>query len=405
MNIKKIIAKNSSQALARISAELGPDAAIISSQRVAAGIEYTVSVSDDSGVEPGSALNGKTGFSAAAPAAAAANRNRGQAGQNSGTAPQMVWSQDADILALQQELGSMRSMLEGQLKAQAWKDLRRENRSSNYALSLLHAIDFEPAIAERFARTIAPDDDRDLQRQILRMAIKSEIKTAAPPASGVVILVGPPGAGKTTAIAKLAAQYVQKGCRDDIALVTTDNARIAAQDQLRAYGRILQVPVHSAANMEEAITTLKVIERKDLVIVDTGGLSCHDEAGFMEIQQLCEALPSAQLMLTLPAEKAQSTLRDIVSGWSRLPLNGIVLTRLDEVVAIGCVLSILQKYALPLTWCSTGPNVPQDLEVADAGKIARRAIKRAEELVGPEVDAVPLSRPPMNTGKLISTVV
>ncbi len=404
MNIKKFVAKNSAEALAQINAELGPDAAILSTQRVEGGIEYSVALGLD--------------MTAAAPAPRAPDAPRPRArrdadddtdarGQKNGTGPRVVWSQDADILALQRELGSMRSMLEDQMKAQAWKALRRESRSANYALSLLHAMDFEPAIAERYAASVAIDDAREVQRQVLRMAIKADIKTAPPPARGVVVFAGPPGAGKTTAIAKLAAQHVQRGRRDNIALVTTDTARIAAQDQLRAYGRILQVPVYSAATIEEAVTTLKVVERKDTVLVDTGGLSCDDEGGFLELQQLIEAASAATLVLTLPAEKSQPTLRDMIAKWSRLPLGGVMLTRLDEVLAMGGVLSVLRKYPFPIMWCSTGPNVPDDIEIADAATLARGTMRRAEALAGVEVSDSErgASAPAPARGQLISTVV
>lgn len=375
MNIKKFVAKNSAEALARISAELGPDAAILSSQRVATGIEYTVALG---GVDPAPSADDE-----APPARFSEHTGpTPEDGRKNGAAPQVVWSQDADILALQQELGSVRSMLEGQMKAQAWQELRRENRTSNYALSLLHAMDFEPVVAERYSASLAVDEAREVQRQVLRMAIKNDIKTALPPARGVVIFVGPPGAGKTTTIAKLAARHVLDGRRDKIALLTTDTARIAAQEQLRAYGRILQIPVYSAANIEEAITTLRVQERKELVLVDTGGLAARDESGMLELQQLFEAMPNASMLLTLPAEKSQSTLRDLLLRWSRLPLTGAVLTRLDEVLAMGSVLSVLQQRQLPLVWCSTGPNVPDDIEVADANRLARVALQRAEDLVG-----------------------
>ncbi len=366
MNVKTYRAADSEQAMRMIREAHGPDAVILDCKSVVGGVELVVSWESP-----------EAAIAAGAPASAATPVNR----QNIdvAAAPQLAWSQNDELLDLKRELAAMKSMLTAQLKEHSWQALSAEQPTQRSCHRMLSAMDIEPAIAEQLQSELPSGESDTVQREMLKIMLQRRVPVAPPPAEGAICLLGPQGAGKTTTIAKLAAQRVMLSGRDNIAILSTDCGRVGAQEQLRAYGNILQVPVYSASNADEAARIYRVLQKKALVLVDTAGLSFRDSEGLAELEQLLVAMPGLRCYLTLPADSESYVQSEIIDAYARFSPAGAVISRIDEAMRLGGLISNLIQHRLPAVWCTNGPRVPQNLCGADAGKLVTMAMRMARE--------------------------
>ena len=186
----------------------------------------------------------------------------------------------------------------------------------------------------------------------------------------VVELTGPTGVGKTTTIAKLAAIY--KLYRNkNVGLITTDIYRIAAVSQLKTYAEIMKLPlqvVHSAAEMEAAKEKLS---DKDLVLIDTAGRCQKDEKKMNELREMTAAARPDEVHLVLSAVTGERVLKNVISRFSEVSPDSIILSKIDEAVTCGRVLSIIAQVRKPVSYMTTGQEVPADIEIVQPSAIAR----------------------------------
>lgn len=366
MNVKTYRAQDSEQAMRMIRAAHGPDAVILDCKSVVGGIELVVSWEAGNtlpfGEAAGPADHASGGYSAA---------------PESGSGPRLAWSENAELHQLKQELASVKSLLTGELEQRHYQQLAARQPGQGHAQQLLSAMGVDSALAARLQEQL-PDEGSDaVQREMIKVLLTRQLTVAAPPEQGAICLLGPQGAGKTTTIAKLAAQHVMRHGREDIALLTTDSGRVGAQEQLRAYGRILQVPVHSADSATEAARTLRVLRNKSRVFIDTAGLSFRDQQGLAELEKLVSAMSPDHCYLTLPADAEAYVQSEIIQAYSRFSPAAAVITRIDESLRLGTVLSNLIERNLPVVWCANGPKVPQNLSAGDGAKLVAMAMKMA----------------------------
>jgi flagellar biosynthesis protein FlhF len=419
MQVKRYRAADSQQAMRLVRAAHGPDAVILDCHTVEGGVEVLVSLDEGAEATSGSAPSfaeqarspqqlaqqitrqfgtasakgkEKTALDALLERQQKAKEVSGQAQalsqpkpqnerQNTGggptQAPHIAWSQQDELFTLKQDLASMKSMLMGQLKGHNWQQASFQAPERSGLNDFLSALDIDPALGKRLASEIPAEESDGLQREMLQMLLSKQLPVMTPPRSGAICLVGPQGAGKTTTIAKIAAQYVLTHGRDGIAILTTDVARVGAQEQLRAYGRILQIPVHSAGDLEEAVKTYRILRKKTLVLIDTAGISFRDTQGITELQRLTSAMQDVQVFLTLPADTEAYVQSEIIDAYAGLSPRGAVVTRIDEAMRLGGILSNLIQHRLPVAWCANGPKVPQNLSSADAAKLVNMATRMA----------------------------
>ncbi|MEE2653845.1 flagellar biosynthesis protein FlhF [uncultured Spongiibacter sp.] len=387
MNVKKYRAADSEQAMRMIRAAHGPDAVILDCQSVAGGVELVVSWEGEPSLPTATdadkertALDALRSRREQAESPAPAARQEAVSGASG---PQLAWSQNDELHDLKQELAAMKSMLMSQLKDNNWQQLTAKQPAKKSSHQMLSAMDIDPSIAESLQRELPSDESEAVQREMLKMLLVRQLPISEPPRTGAICLLGPQGAGKTTTIAKLAAQHVMQHGRDDIAILTTDSGRVGAQEQLRAYGRILQIPVHSADSPQEAARTFRVLQKKSVVLIDTAGLSFRDHEGLDELEKLLAGLGGAHCYLTLPADVEAYVQSEIIDAYSRFNLAGVVISRIDEAMRLGGLLSNLIQHRLPAVWCTNGPKVPQNLCVADAGKLVNMAMKMAMSFTPP----------------------
>jgi len=215
----------------------------------------------------------------------------------------------------------------------------------------------------------------ELVREALRDAVESCVPVAPPIAAvpgtrRVVALVGPTGVGKTTTVAKLAANFkLAHGLRPG--LVTVDTYRIAAVEQLRTYAEIIDLPLAVANAPGEMRRAIDELGDVDIVLIDTAGRSPRDEVKIRELADfLAEARPD-EVHLVLSAVAGERSLRAAVERFAVVHADRLILTKLDEADGLGGVLAVLGQADRPVSYLTTGQAVPDDIEPADRARLAR----------------------------------
>ncbi len=287
---------------------------------------------------------------------------------------------DPAVAEMARELKRMRNLLEGQLSGFAWGELARSEPLKAELLRAMFAAGFSPVLARKLIDAMPRGLDFDQGMKWLRAAVTHNLRAVEPGADviergGIIALVGPTGVGKTTTVAKLAARAVLKFGAKNVALLTTDSYRIGAHEQLRIYGRILNVPVHAVKDEAELELTLADLRRSHLVLIDTVGMSQRDRRIAEQIEFLCGRGSRVQRQLLLPATAQGVTLDDIVRAYRGSGMDGCILTKIDEAMSLAPAIDCLIRYGLDLHYVTNGQRVPEDLHLANATYLIDRAFK------------------------------
>ncbi len=189
----------------------------------------------------------------------------------------------------------------------------------------------------------------------------------------VIALVGPTGVGKTTTIAKLAATFKLRQNRT-VGLITTDTYRIAAVDQLRTYATIIGLPVKVAMTPDEVRSCIADFIDYDIVIVDTAGRSQHDRSRLEELRALVDAANPSETHLVVSASSAEAVVMKTLDRFSVMAPDRIIFTKLDEAVTCGVIPNVVRSANIPISYVTTGQEVPDQIEPADASRLARLVI-------------------------------
>jgi flagellar biosynthesis protein FlhF len=228
---------------------------------------------------------------------------------------------------------------------------------------------------------IPPGEARNPERMeaLLTALIADRLPCAPPPAfqtggPAVIALVGPTGVGKTTTIAKLAANAKLLDHRT-VSLISADTFRVGAIHQLRTFAYIADLPLTVAYSPEELKDALYRAQGADLVIIDTVGRSPRDSEQVREVQAFIEAAQPAEVHLVMSATTKETDLVDVYEKFGVMPLHRLILTKLDETVAPGGLLNVMDRIRLPLSYVTTGQMVPDDIEQADALRLAQRMLE------------------------------
>ena len=194
---------------------------------------------------------------------------------------------------------------------------------------------------------------------------------------GVIALVGPTGVGKTTSVAKIAAQFTLKHGANQVALITTDNYRIAAHEQLNTYGRILNIPVRVASSAAELRQLLHSFSDKKLVLIDTAGMSQRDMKLIEQINALKENDLAIKSYLVMSAATEYKAMNEIIDAFEIFKPQAAILTKLDEAATIGSALSSLIEHNLALSFITNGQQVPEDMRHPCARELVAQCVSES----------------------------
>lgn len=438
MNVQKFYGANSREVMQQVRDVLGDEALILSNRRVADGVEITAVASDEMegltyqnptqvqaqpkktvsaafGAEAIAAILNHGGFGGDAEKSPKqdletapeqtdpAKQSRPRAAKSSTSAPRpriSRWEiqpdpQDASVAqpegsnapglnstvaGMAFEIKHLRSLLEGQLSGFAWGELARRDPIKAELLRAMFGAGFSPALSRKLVDAMPTGLSFEQGISWLKAAIIHNLKVDDSAADviehgGVVALVGPTGVGKTTTVAKLAAHAVLRFGASNVALLSTDSYRIGAHEQLRIYGRILNVPVHAVKEERELEATLADLQRSHLVLIDTVGMSQRDRNIPEQIKFLCGDNRPVRRHLLLPATAQGVTLDDIVRAHQGSGLDGCIITKVDESVSLAPAIDCLIRHGLRLHYVTNGQRVPEDIRTANAAYLVDRAFK------------------------------
>lgn len=313
------------------------------------------------------------------------SRGDGAGGKDAGRIPENKILSDAGKLTdLSREVEAIRHLLQYQLAGLMHEERSREEPVRAMIARLLVSGGFSEKTADRVTNRIngsAPLSQawRELARILennVRVSQDAILKNG-----GAVALIGPTGVGKTTTIAKLAARFALEYGPDQVALISTDNYRIGASEQLQTYGRIMGCAVKVVEDVTTLSEALYQLRNRSLVLIDTAGLGQRDTRLEEELLELDRnARIRLQHYLVLPGTAQRKVLDDACRRFGQVGIDGLIITKLDESVSIGDALSIGIEQDIPIAYTTSGQRVPEDLEVGDSRRLVAMLLSQIEDL-------------------------
>jgi flagellar biosynthesis protein FlhF len=217
--------------------------------------------------------------------------------------------------------------------------------------------------------------------QLVTRTLAAQLKCAGPieGISGrprVIAFIGPTGVGKTTTLVKLASQYALVH-QLKVALLTADTYRIGAVEQLRIYRDIIDIPFEAVSSPEEVGPALKRHADRDLIFFDTAGRSPQNRRQIQDLKAFMEAAKPSETHLCVSATTKNADLMPIVGKFGLVPVNRFLVTKLDETRQHGMLLNLAANFQVPISYLTTGQNVPHDIEVATPERMAELVLGEA----------------------------
>jgi flagellar biosynthesis protein FlhF len=288
------------------------------------------------------------------------------------------------LLQVTKELKSLRNTMDSKLSSINFARHAQNPNSTPIRSELLQKLarmsvskKLSIKIANRFASHTNFDfvftQAQELLAKVLPITDDNLLETG-----GVVALVGPTGVGKTTSVAKIAAQFTLKHGANQVALITTDNYRIAAHEQLNTYGRILNIPVKIASSAEELKHLIQGFSDKKLVLIDTAGMSQRDMKLIEQINTLKENDLHIKSYLVMSAATEYKAMNEIIDAFHIFKPQAAILTKLDEAATIGSALSSLIEHNLALSFITNGQQVPEDMRHPIARDLIAQCVTELE---------------------------
>jgi len=194
----------------------------------------------------------------------------------------------------------------------------------------------------------------------------------------IMMFVGPTGVGKTTTIAKLAARYAfKKQKKYKVGIITLDTYRIGAVEQLMTYARMMKLSIEAVVDPDDFSEALHKLRHNDIILIDTVGSSQHDKDKVDRLNQFINVstFASIDVNLVMSATTKYEDLKDIYNNFSILPIDTFVFTKLDETNNLGNLFSLIYNVKKPISYLSTGQEVPDDLMVADNDYLVNNILK------------------------------
>lgn len=401
MKVRRYFAANMRSALEMVRQQQGPDVLILSNQKVENGVELVTADGDvDEAIVEKFAEQAKASArrrvteraaeeEAIAPAAAPKPQAEPLLEEIKATTQTLsnengasLWSDAGTVQQVQRELSGLKGLLEQQLSGLAWSDFGNKHPVRARLLRDLSRAGIAPALGRDLLDALPDDAGYDEGWRFAVRGLQSRLRVLDDPilsAGGVVTLCGPTGVGKTLVACKLAAQYALAHGADRVALISTDDQRFGAQQQLKVFGGLLGISVHCARDYDDLDDCLERLEDKDLILIDTAGAPVDD----IRLRELVTRLDvpgrTTQNYLVLGASTDYLTLTRVLEAAADLPFNGCIVTKLDEAAVLGPPLSALIEAELPLAYLSAGQQVPDDLETPLAAQLIDRALRLADE--------------------------
>ncbi len=365
MNIRKFIAPTARQALKDIRKELGDEAVILSNHKIEGGVEVIA------------LANGREVAKLANSTALTAGKKSPEPRRNEPAALPTPHHFETEILG---EIKSMQALLRQQFAVQPKSEVKQHDPIAASLMCKMLNAGFSAQLARQFLNNMpaGKPQGESWVKQVLKRNLRvvgeaDDIVTKG----GVYALIGPTGVGKTTTTAKLAARAVVRYGAEKVALLTTDSYRIGAYEQLKIYGKILGVEVHTVNGTEDLRVMIETLHDKHLVLIDTMGMGQRDER-VAEQSEMFDAVNVPRLLL-INAASSGETLEDVVFKYCGNKVIGCIPTKIDEAVNLGTVLDVIVRHRLVMHYLTNGQCVPEDLHPVNLDYLLHRALKSTQQ--------------------------
>ncbi|MCW8410304.1 flagellar biosynthesis protein FlhF [Legionella sp. PATHC035] len=341
MKLKRFVAADTRSAMKQIKETLGADAVILSSHHIEGGVEVVAAIDFDETILSASA--------AVASAEPPSQMNKFQ--------------MQTPLDDMRQEIQTLRGMLEAQLRG----NVGVHEPLHTILMQKLLYLGVSHTTAAAWACSVRPDSNQQKGWDAILNLISEQLTIRDNhriEEGGVYAFVGPTGVGKTTTLAKIAARFTLRFGAEKLGLVTMDTYRIAAQEQLMMYGKILGVKVCVAQDEVSLARVLRQLSDKKLILIDTAGMNPADERVVKQMNVLSTYLQSISRVLVLPATSHYQVLIDAIRRYEANQVDQCILTKLDESLAVGGALSALIESGLGVSYLTHGQRVPEDIKMA-----------------------------------------
>lgn len=405
MQVKRFFAADMRQAMNRVKEELGADAAILSTRRLAGGVELTAALDYSAQPLPARAnpeleaelrktsqkiLSAKTDFEQRAQIAAGGRDRQlldsvlehtaevARLRPDENPAQSRSAADQQELAQMRSELMGLRELIELQMGNMGWQGLRQQQPGQAALWRKLQQMGLPADVISNLMKKIPQDlQPRQAWKMVLALLARSVQTPKDEPVmqGGVIALVGPAGMGKTTTLAKLAARYVLEHGAQNIAIVSMDSYRIGAQEQLKTLGRILNVPVSHVEVGQSLEQALLPLAKKRIVLVDTAGLPASDPQLTLQLDNLTSRKLPIRNYLVLAATSQAQVLKAAWHAYKRCGLAGCIITKLDEAVSMGEVLGMAIGQGLAVAYTTDGPKIPDDIQVSRSHQLVSRAVR------------------------------
>lgn len=373
MKLKRFVAADTRSAMQQIKATFGPDAVILSSHHGEEGVEIVAAIDFDESI-----ITAQAAATIAEP-------------------PSRVdkFVKQTPLDDMRQEIQTLRGMLEAQLRG----NVGGQDPLHTVMLQKLLYLGVGPATASAWVSRAV---NSGVNQQRAWQSILSLVSEQLPirdsrriEEGGVYAFVGPTGVGKTTTLAKIAARFSLRFGADKLGLVTMDTYRIAAQEQLVLYGKILGVNVCIAQDEVALSRVLRQLNDKKLILIDTAGMNPNDERVIQQLRILGTYLQSISKVLVIPATSHYQVLTDAIRRYQANSIDQCIITKLDESLAIGGALSAVIEAGLGVSYLTHGQRVPEDIKMASRHQLVELFTQQEVQLF--EADK-PLCKEQQNGG-------
>ena len=277
---------------------------------------------------------------------------------------------------LRGELRSVRELIDERFGMLAFMErLQRDPRQAALSQKLFDT-GLSPALVRKLVQSLpgdAPDELAWATGVLERNVHTDEHELPLEDHDGVLALIGPTGVGKTTSTAKLAAAFASKHGAASLGLITLDAYRVAAHEQLRTYGRILGVPVHTAHDRASLDDLLELLAGKKLVLIDTAGMAQRD-ARTRELLDMLQHRAIKKLLVINAAAQGE-TVEDVMVAYGVQQCFGVIISKLDEAVKLGPALDALIRHRARVVGVANGQRVPEDWHRLSAQALVQRALR------------------------------
>jgi flagellar biosynthesis protein FlhF len=373
MQIKRFEAKDMTTALRMVKEELGPDAVILSARSLRKGKGFFGSLKY-AGVEISAAVDNQLPAmknSRALPGNDSSRHFKNGRIENSRPTRRRVSQTRSDYPSANPTFRSQhgltkKSSSRSSVRALSslYQQILRQEVDRGIASELIEEIKRIPASEEILSNG---DIKSHLGCLLEEMGVAVESNPFDNGRPTIMAFVGTTGVGKTTTVAKLAARQVNPG-KKSVGLITIDNYRIAAIQQLETYAQIIGIPLATAANAGDLKKAVKRFKDKEIILIDTPGINPKDQDQIQELKACLAGISSLKTQLIMSATTKEKDCIALAQAFKDLGVHQILFTKTDESSIYGNIVNVLIRTNLPLSFLCGGRKVPDDIE---AGTVQR----------------------------------